>query len=242
MRRVRWEKWWRWLLSLLSWCPVPLVEYGICEKASLPISLSVLSLSLSGHISPELLLPPFLQLPTSPLALFLLLFQFPSKNQFSATLSFLNPFLSDTPPDSSFLSIECSDHHLKLLSSSHPPILPFLLCFSSLPSLYLFHCSNHHHGKVVTSIAMHPMQVHLEAIPLTPTTCCQLLPGLRKKKPLVQEGSRNMPFFDRVHECKEYEYYSEKKVWIMNGTKWTLLKKKKDPQRYTSRTQTRSNQ
>ena len=146
MRRVRWEKWWRWLLSLLSWCPVPLVEYGICEKASLPISLSVLSLSLSGHISPELLLPPFLQLPTFPLALFLLLFQFPSKNQFSATLSFLNPFLSDTPPDSSFLSIECSDHHLKLLSSSHPPILPFLLCFSSLPSLYLFHCSNHHHG------------------------------------------------------------------------------------------------
>ena len=44
-----------------------------------------------------------------------------------------------------------------------------------------------------------------------------------------KEGSTNMPLFDRVHQRKEYEHYSEKKVWIVSGMKWTLPKKKKDP-------------
>ena len=41
---------------------VPKVEnvgYGICEKASLPVSLSALSISLSGPISPKLLISSF---------------------------------------------------------------------------------------------------------------------------------------------------------------------------------------
>ena len=44
-----------------------------------------------------------------------------------------------------------------------------------------------------------------------------------------QKGFTNMPIFGRVHECKEYEHQSEKKVWIVSGMEWTLLKKKKDP-------------
>ena len=41
-----------------------------------------------------------------------------------------------------------------------------------------------------------------------------------------QMGSTNMPLFDRAHKCKEYEYWSEKKVWIVSGMKWTLPKNK----------------
>ena len=33
-----------------------------------------------------------------------------------------------------------------------------------------------------------------------------------KKPPPQLRGSTNMPIFDRVHECKEYEYWNEKKV------------------------------
>ena len=51
-----------------------------------------------------------------------------------------------------------------------------------------------------------------------------------------------MPLFGRVHEYKEYEHESEKKVWKVSGMKWTLPKKRKDPQRYISRTQTHSGQ
>ena len=51
-----------------------------------------------------------------------------------------------------------------------------------------------------------------------------------------------MPFFGRVHECKEYEHESGKKVWKVSEMKWTLLSKRKDPQRYISRTQTHSGQ
>ena len=76
--------------------------------------------------------------------------------------------------------------------------------------------------------------------PLTPKTSCQFFPGLRKK-PMVQWGSINIPLFSRVHEYKEYEYYSEKKVWIVSETKWTLSKKK-NAQRYRSRTQTHAKQ
>ena len=51
-----------------------------------------------------------------------------------------------------------------------------------------------------------------------------------------------MPLFDRVHECKEYEHWNEKKVWIMSGMKWTLPKNKEDPHKDVSETQTHSNQ
>ena len=47
-----------------------------------------------------------------------------------------------------------------------------------------------------------------------------------------------MPLFGRVHECKEYEHWSEKKVWIVSGMKWILPKNQGDPHRDTSETQT----
>ena len=50
-------------------------------------------------------------------------------------------------------------------------------------------------------------------------------------KKSLKWGSRNMPLFRRAHECKEYEHWSEKKVWIVSGMKWTLSKNKGDPQR-----------
>ena len=46
-----------------------------------------------------------------------------------------------------------------------------------------------------------------------------------------QNGSTNMSIFGRAHECKEYEHWSKKKVWIVSGMKWTLSKNKGDPQR-----------
>ena len=51
-----------------------------------------------------------------------------------------------------------------------------------------------------------------------------------------------MPLFGKAHECKEYEYWSEKKVWIVNGMKWTLPKNKGDPHKNTSKTWTHSSQ
>ena len=51
-----------------------------------------------------------------------------------------------------------------------------------------------------------------------------------------------MPLFGRVHECKEYEHWSEKKVWIVSGTKWTLPKNQGDPIRDTSETRTHLDQ
>ena len=57
-----------------------------------------------------------------------------------------------------------------------------------------------------------------------------------------QGGSTNMPLFGRVHECKEYEYWNEKKVWIVSVTKWTLSKNKRDPQKDTSKIRTHSSQ
>ena len=38
-----------------------------------------------------------------------------------------------------------------------------------------------------------------------------------------------MSLFGGVHKCKEYQHWSEKKVWIVSEMKWTLPKKKKDP-------------
>ena len=38
-----------------------------------------------------------------------------------------------------------------------------------------------------------------------------------------------MPLFGRVHEYKEYEHESEKKVWKVREMKWTLLKNKERP-------------
>ena len=63
-----------------------------------------------------------------------------------------------------------------------------------------------------------------------------------RKIPLLGWGSTNMPLFDRVHECKEYEYWNEKKVWIVSVTKWTLSKNKRDPQKDTSKIRTHSSQ
>ena len=51
-----------------------------------------------------------------------------------------------------------------------------------------------------------------------------------------------MSLFDRANKCKEYEHWSEKQVWIVRGMKWTLPKNKRDPQRDTSKTRTRSGQ
>ena len=53
-------------------------------------------------------------------------------------------------------------------------------------------------------------------------------------------GSTNMPLFGRAHEYKECEHWSEKKVWIVSGMKWTLPKNKGDPHRDTSETWTHS--
>ena len=51
-----------------------------------------------------------------------------------------------------------------------------------------------------------------------------------------------IPIFGRAHEYKEYEHWSEKKVWIMSGMKWTLPKNKGDPQKYVSETWIHSGQ
>ena len=50
-------------------------------------------------------------------------------------------------------------------------------------------------------------------------------------------GSTNMSLFGRVHECKKHKYWSEKKVWIVNGMKWTLPKNQWDPHRDIAGTQ-----
>ena len=53
---------------------------------------------------------------------------------------------------------------------------------------------------------------------------------IKKKQSAVSHGgSTNMPLFGRVYECKECEHWSEKKVWKMSGTKWTLPKNKERP-------------
>ena len=62
----------------------------------------------------------------------------------------------------------------------------------------------------------------------------------RKPQLLGWGGSTNMPLFGRVHECKEYEHWNKKKVWIASGMKWTLPKNQGDPQKDTSETQTHS--
>ena len=54
---------------------------------------------------------------------------------------------------------------------SFPQLVYFFLNFHQL------YCFNHHQGKVVTSIATHPMPVCLEVVPFTPTTSCQLFLG-----------------------------------------------------------------
>ena len=51
-----------------------------------------------------------------------------------------------------------------------------------------------------------------------------------------------MPIFGRAHECKEYEHWNEKKVWIVSGMKWTLPKNKGDPQKDASETRTHPGQ
>ena len=51
-----------------------------------------------------------------------------------------------------------------------------------------------------------------------------------------------MPLFGRAHECKEYEQWSEKKVWKMSGMKWTLSNNKGDPQKDVSETWIHSGQ
>ena len=38
-----------------------------------------------------------------------------------------------------------------------------------------------------------------------------------------------MPLFDRVHECSEYEQWSETNVQKVNEMRLTLSKKKRDP-------------
>ena len=35
--RAAWEEEWMWFMSLLQWCLAPLVEYGIFQKANLPV-------------------------------------------------------------------------------------------------------------------------------------------------------------------------------------------------------------
>ena len=56
-----------------------------------------------------------------------------------------------------------------------------------------------------------------------------------KKSSSSSGGSTNMPLFGRVHKCKEYEYWNEKKVWIVSVMKWTLSKNERDPQKDTSK-------
>ena len=56
-------------------------------------------------------------------------------------------------------------------------------------------------------------------------------------------SSRNPPLKNEWNnECKEYEHWSEKKVWIMSGMKWTLPKNQGDPHRDTKEKQTHSGQ
>ena len=40
-----------------------------------------------------------------------------------------------------------------------------------------------------------------------------------KNYPLKKQGSTNMALFGRVHECKECEHWSEKKVLVTSGMK-----------------------
>ena len=63
-----------------------------------------------------------------------------------------------------------------------------------------------------------------------------------KKKETLYGGSTNMPLFGRVYECKEYEHWSEKQVWIVSVMKWTLPKDQGDPHRDTNETRTHSGQ
>ena len=85
-----------------------------------------------------------------------------------------------------------------------------------------FHCSNHHPLSSVKKKS--PSQPppwqgdgvfgHTSHAALS--TRGEVVPHFSKKcsthSPVAKEGATNMPFFSRVHECKEYQYYSEKKV------------------------------
>ena len=51
-----------------------------------------------------------------------------------------------------------------------------------------------------------------------------------------------MPLFGRAHECKEYEHWSEKQVWIVSVMKWALPKNQGDPYKDANETRTHSGQ
>ena len=51
-----------------------------------------------------------------------------------------------------------------------------------------------------------------------------------------------MPLFGRAHECKEYERWSEKQVWIGSVMKWALPKNQGDPHKDANETRTHSGQ
>ena len=57
----------------------------------------------------------------------------------------------------------------------------------------------------------------------------KMLPFDKRKKKSPKQGSTNMPLFGRAHKWKACEHWNEMRVWIMNVTKWTLPKNKKEP-------------
>ena len=140
--------------------------------------------------------------------------------------------------------------------SSSPLTLSILLSFCSLPpraTLCLCLPQQAILGSTAPLVSKDPIPVHqhgrpyllqlvpcVERGPPTLLGCCQSLQNTpfqcyikhfkKNYKPSSpQRGSTNMPIFGRVHECKEYEHWSEKQVWVMSVTKWTLSKKKRDP-------------
>ena len=148
---------------------------------------------------------------------------------------------------------------------THFPHLPiFFLAFllSSPASHQLLHCSplsilrslNHRHGDGHLLLHAFHAAHFLEARSSLQRPFSKCFPSGRKRpqnkwneniyiwKPIPKEGSTNMPLFGRVYECKEYEHWSEKKVWIVSGTKWTLPKNQGDPIRDTSETRTHLDQ
>ena len=165
---------------------------------------------------------------------FILFFLNPFKNQFSATLFFPNPFL-----DSSLLSISSLDHHLYSFSflASLPPIPLLIIQSSSAP---LLQPPPWQGGHILATRLLHA--AHLWESSPTSKWNAQLSLGGKKISHEMQKGSTNMPLFGRVHEHKECEHWNEMRVWIMSIMNWTLPNKKKEPLRYISRTQTRSNQ
>ena len=140
----------------------------------------------------------------------------------SLSLSILLCFHSRNlaPPHSWFLFFTklppCSYHSPKKspFTQLHGiPLFSFLTCFHPLSCSFVQRCLSPQPPPWQGGDSCHMCQhaTHLESRPPLLEMKCSAHSG-GQQYPLVQEGSTNMPLFGRVHECKEYEHQTEKKV------------------------------